>query len=81
MCRRLGLKPAKNQAYLEKLVLGGKVNIEHDAYQDDKHGRILGYVFLDYTTQKYCLMEKDWLTKQWLKRVLQNQQCILKDEN
>lgn len=44
------------KSYLESLVLGKELKLEYDAYQDDKFGRILSYVWIDCIVeiQEYC---------------------------
>lgn len=43
--------------FLASLVERKYVNIEYDSYQDDKYGRILGYVFARCTIRKYCIKD------------------------
>lgn len=40
--------------YLEDLIEGETVKLEYDAYQVDKYGRLLGYVWEDCTTTLGC---------------------------
>jgi len=53
-----GYEEAK--AYLTQLVAGKELSLEYDAYQDDKFGRILGYVWIpcNETILIYCHDER-----------------------
>jgi len=40
--------------YLENLIMGEKVILEYETYQDDKYGRILAYVWEECSTSLGC---------------------------
>ena len=57
-----GYEEAKE--YLQGLVEGEEIGLEYDAYQDDKFGRILAYVFESCQTELGCQNRKrmvNWL--------------------
>lgn len=74
--------------YLTQLVANKKLTLEYDAYQDDKFGRILAYVWIpcDELVQAYChgdraLVNEIMLKKRLARKIIYEKRKRLKYED